>query len=40
MDERILRPQDGCSPEEKEKIHKQMAICEETFKKEGVESVL
>lgn len=40
MDERILRPQDGCSEEEKAKIRKQMAICEETFKAEGVESVL
>ena len=40
MDERIIRPQDGVSPEEKEKIHKQMAICSETFAAEGVESVL
>ena len=40
IDERIIRPQDGCSPEEKAKIHSQMAICEETFRKEGVESIL
>jgi len=40
IDERILRPQDGCSPEEKAKIEKQMAICEETFRAEGVESIL
>ena len=40
MNERILRPQDGCSSAEKEKIHRQMAICEETFRKEGVESLL
>ena len=40
MDERIIRPQDGVSPAEQEKIHKQMAICAETFAAEGVESVL
>lgn len=40
IDERVLRPQDGCSPEEKEKVRRQMAICAETFKAEGVESVL
>jgi hypothetical protein len=40
MNERILRPQDGCSAEEKAKVEKQMAICKETFLKEGVESVL
>ena len=40
MNERIMRPQDGCSQEEKAKILKQMAICEEKFKAEGVESVL
>jgi len=28
------------SSEEKEKIHKQMALCAETFADEGVESVL
>jgi 4-hydroxy-tetrahydrodipicolinate synthase len=38
--ERILRPQDGCSPEEKAKVEKQMAICKETFEAEGVVSVL
>lgn len=40
MSERILRPQDGVSPEEKEKIHKQMEICAQTFAQEGLESVL
>jgi len=40
MDERILRPQDGGSPEEKAKVEKQMAICKETFEAEGVVSVL
>ncbi len=40
MNERILRPQDGCSAEEKEKIHRQMKICEQTFAAEGLESVL
>lgn len=40
INERILRPQDGCSPEEKAKVEKQMAICKETFEAEGVVSVL
>jgi len=40
MNERILRPQDGCSAEEKEKIHRQMKLCEQTFAAEGLESVL
>ena len=40
MSERILRPQDGCSAEEKAKVEKQMAICKETFEAEGVVSVL
>ena len=40
MDERIIRPQDGVSEEDKLKIQKQMAICAETFKAEGLESVL
>ena len=40
MNERVLRPTDGCTDAEKEKILRQMAICEETFRKEGVESVL
>lgn len=40
MDERIIRPQDGVSQEDKLKIQKQMAICAETFKAEGLESVL
>lgn len=40
MNERIMRPQDGCSEEEKAKIRKQMAICEEKFQAEGVASVL
>ena len=40
MNERILRPQDGCSEEEKAKVRKQMELCAETFKAEGVESVL
>lgn len=40
MNERVLRPQDGCSAEEKARIERQMAICGETFRKEGVESVL
>lgn len=40
MSEQIIRPQDGVSPAEKEKIHKQMALCEEAFRAEGVESVL
>ena len=40
MDERIIRPQDGCSPEEKVKLDKQLAICAETFRAEGLESVL
>ena len=38
--ERILRPQDGCSEEEKAKVRKQMALCKETFAAEGVTSVL
>ena len=40
INERILRPQDGCSAEEKAKVEKQMAICKETFEAEGVVSVL
>ena len=40
MNERIVRPQDGCSDAEKEKILRQMAICEDAFRREGVESVL
>ncbi len=40
MNERVLRPTDGCTDAEKEKILRQMAICEETFRSEGVESVL
>lgn len=40
MNERIIRPQDGCSNAEKEKILRQMAICEDVFRDEGVESVL
>ena len=39
-DERIMQPQDGVSPAEKEKVHQQMAVCEELFKTAGVESVL
>ena len=37
--ERVLRPQDGVSPAEAEKIRQQMALCEETFRAEGLESV-
>lgn len=40
MDERIIRPQDGVSAEEKVKLDKQLAICAEAFKAEGLESVL
>ena len=40
MNERVLRPQDGVSAAEAEKIRAQMALCEKAFKEEGVESVL
>jgi len=40
MDARIIRPQDGVSPEEEQKIRKQMDICAQTFAAEGLESVL
>ena len=40
MSERVLRPQDGCSDEEKARIRKQMALCAETFEREGVASKL
>lgn len=40
FNERIIRPQDGISAEERAKIDKQIAICNETFKAEGLESIV
>ena len=38
--ERIIRPQDGINAEERAKIDKQIAICAQTLKAEGLESVV